>query len=104
MSMTAPPVTVGDVQNIQIGMATFTDAAAAALIANQIAAATTSLNTYANGLIASAFGVASAGNYAPVAITVDNFILGGVPPAGVLNLTTPPINELQSLAIKFSGP
>jgi hypothetical protein len=104
MSMTAPPVTVGDVQNIQIGMATFTDATAAAAIASQIAAGTTSLNTYANGLVASAFSVASAGNYAPVAITVDNFILGGVPRAGVLNVTTPPINELQNLAINFSGP
>jgi hypothetical protein len=107
MSMTALPLTVGDVQNIQIGVGTFSDANAAQLVVNGANAtpATTSLFMYANGLVASAFGFANAGNYAAVAIAVDNLTLGGVPPAGPLNAagaTTP--NELQNLAQGFAPP
>ena len=107
MSMTALPLTVGDVQNVQIGVGTFTDMAAAQLVVNGSNAtpATTSLFAYANSLVSSAFSKPSAGNFAPVAISVDNLVLGGVPPAGALNAagaTTP--NELQNLAINFSPP
>src|SRR5271165_6204532 len=110
MSMTALPLTLGDVQNIQIGVGTFSDTAAAQQIVNGANAtpATTSLNTYATGLISSAFGVPNAANYAPVSISVDSIILGGVPPAGALgsSTTTPPFlpNQLQNLTIGFAPP
>ena len=110
MSMTALPLTLGDVQNIQIGVGTFSDMAAAQQVVNGANAtpATTSLNTYATGLVAGAFGVPNAANYAPVSISVDNLILGGVPPAGALGsaTTTPPFlpNQLQNLTIGFAPP
>src|SRR5208283_2111834 len=100
MSMIATPVTLGDVQNIQIGVGTFSDMNAAQQQVTAIAAGTTSLNAYATGLVAGAFGVNTTANWAPVAISVGNLILGGVPPAGALGTA----NELQNLAINFSPP
>jgi hypothetical protein len=97
MPMTALPVTVGDVQNIQIGVGTFSDAAAATSTANAITAGTTSLNAFAQGIVASAFGVKSAGNWTPVTIAVDSIVLGGVPPAGALGAA----NTLANLSNGF---
>ena len=67
---------------------------------NAITAGTTSLFAYANGLISSAFGVPSAGNYAPVPISVDNLVLGGVPPAGALGFPPKPANNTTTATTK----
>ena len=99
MSLTALPVTVTDLTNLQAGMQTFTDAAAAAAQAAAINAGTPGATVYSYSL-----ALQAANNIATTAAMVtDALVLGGVPTAGPLQPAGVPqtINELQNLATNY---
>ena len=99
MSLTALPVSVTDMTDLQAGMQTFTDAAAAAQQVLAINGGTpgSSVFNYATALQA-------ANNIATTsAMVTDALVLGGVPTAGQLQPAGVPqtINELQNLATNY---